>query len=190
MTRLRFTVGGSTFDADERRGSVAATFEQRLSNRWTLDATAGVSAPGTLRPPAQSFDISPGGLGAVAVSYRPLDDRGSQPFVLLSLAAAASYATTSPTRTTGSSEALVATDVRLGVTAGKTIARVMTPYLAARVFGGPVLWTYAGQSATGTDAYHYPVGGGFSLALGRVDVHMEVAPLGERSLAAGAGLAF
>jgi len=85
---------------------------------------------------------------------------------------------------------MVSTDVRLGVTAGKTIRGIMTPYLSARVFGGPIFWRYGGQSVTATDAYHYQVGGGFSLGLGRFDLHLEVAPLGERDLAAGAGVRF
>jgi hypothetical protein len=165
------------------------TYEARLSDRFTFDGTVGAAVGGTLTIGPQAYALDPGPLGAASFSYRAVDDRGARPFVLLSLSLAASWATTT-LRGSSASDAMTATDVRLGVTAGKTIARVMTPYLAVRAFGGPVLWTHDGESATGTDAYHYQVGGGFSLALGRADVHMEVAPLGERALACGAGFAF
>jgi hypothetical protein len=140
---------------------------------------------GTLRVGTQSFDLQPGPLLAASLSYRAVDDRKARPFVLFSLSLAVSSASTEPD---GSS--IVATDARLGVSAGKTIAGKMTPYVTARAFGGPVFWSYGGTDASGTDVHHYQVGAGFSLSLGKVDVHMEVAPLGERSLAAGAGLAF
>ncbi len=161
-----------------------------MSNRWTFDATLGLALGGSLGVDAQSFDIAPGGLVALSVSYRLVDDRGAAPFVLFSLSAAASYAVTTPTGSSSASSSLVATDLRLGVTVGKTFARIFTPYLAARVFGGPVFWTYAGQDATGTDAYHYQVGAGVSLALGRWNIHAEGDPLGEVTVSGGVGFAF
>jgi hypothetical protein len=129
-----------------------------------------------------------GPLVSLAVSYRVADDRGAAPFVLLGLSASGAYAETSPRGTTAT-DALVPVDVRASVTVGKTVARILAPYLAARAFGGPVFWSIEGQSVTGTDAYHFQIGGGFSLSLGRFDLHLEVAPLGERSLACGAGFA-
>ena len=177
------------YHADERRGNVGASFERRLSDRFTFAGTLGAAVGGSLRIGRDAFDLQPGPFGAASLSYRAVDDRKARPFVLFSASVAASAATTT-LRGSDVSNSIVSGDVRLGVTAGKTIAHMLTPYVAARVFGGPILWTYAGQSATGTDAYHYQLGAGFSLALGRFDLHLELAPLGERDLALGGGFAF
>ena len=168
---------------------MAASYEQRLSDRWTFTGTLGASVGGSLRLGTAGFDLLPGPLVAAAISCRVVDDRKARPFVLITLSLAGSWGDTAP-RGGPPTESIVAVDARLGVAAGKTIARVLTPYVAARAFGGPVLWKYAGQNGTGTDTHHYQVGAGFSLALGRFDVHLELAPLGERELAAGAGIAF
>jgi hypothetical protein len=184
-----FTAGGATYHADERRETVAASYEQRLSDRWTWSGTLGAGVGGSLRIGTDGLRLLPGPLAAATLSCRALDATRLRPFLLVSLSAAASWGTTGRSGTS-STDSIVSGDVRLGVTAGKTIARVLTPYVAARVFGGPVFWRYAGQDATGTDAHHYQVGAGFSLALRRFDLHFEMAPLGERELAAGAGVAF
>ena len=41
--------------------------------------------------------------------------------------------------------------------------KIFTPYVTARVFGGPVYWRLDGADVTGTDLYKYQVGGGLSL---------------------------
>jgi hypothetical protein len=159
-----------------------------LSDRLTLEGALGAALGGQLVSGAQSYAMSPGPLAALALSYRALDDRGARPFLLVGLSLAASWSRTE-LRGSADGDSMTSTDVRAGVTAGKTVARIMTPYLAARAFGGPVLWSRDGQSATGTDAYHYQLAGGFSLSLGRFDLHLEVAPAGERALSCGAGIA-
>jgi hypothetical protein len=52
-----------------------------------------------------------------------------------------------------------------------------------------VLWSIAGASASGTDAYHYQLGAGVAVRAGRVDVAAEGVPLGERAVVVGVGLA-
>ena len=134
-------------------------------------------------------NVSPGPLAAVTTSFRPLDEGDIAPFLLLTGSVAASVAwTTSPAG--GPSSTLSAFDVRLGVVAGKTIAHVVTPYVLARAFGGPVFWSSGGQSATGTDANHYQLGAGVSVRARRVDFVVEGAPLGELGIVAGVGFAF
>ena len=72
---------------------------------------------------------------------------------------------------------------------GKTFG-VFTPYAAARAFGGPVGWTLAGEEATGSDAHHYTVGAGLTARPGRrLDLSLEVMPLGEQSATAAATFA-
>ena len=66
----------------------------------------------------------------------------------------------------------------------------MSPYAAARVFGGPILWSEGDEHRLGTDRYHVQIAGGVSLRLGPVDVFAEGAPLGERSLSAGLGVSY
>ena len=81
-------------------------------------------------------------------------------------------------------------DGRVGIAVGKTIARTVSPYVALRAFGLPALWTYQSTSVTGTDAFHYQVGAGFSLRLGKADLMLELVPLGERAVVAGGGFTF
>ena len=123
-TRLKFTDGASSFDADERRTSVAASLEHPIGTRWTFVATAGAAPGGSLRSGTQSFTIEPGPLAAVGFSFRPLDERGARPFVLLSFTLGASLAWTHPVDASlDTTRTLVATDGRLGIVAGKTIAK-------------------------------------------------------------------
>jgi hypothetical protein len=133
--------------------------------------------------------VSPGPLGAVTASFRPLDEGDVAPFVLLTGSVAGSIAWTTPPGG-GSTSTLSAFDLRLGVVAGKTIAHAVTPYLLARAFGGPVFWSGGGRSVTGTDANHYQLGAGLSVRVGRVDLVFEGVPLGELGLVAGVGFAF
>ena len=80
---------------------------------------------------------------------------------------------------------------RLAVVVGRTFLDVFSPYLAARVFGGPVFWTARGNGEVGTDWYHYQFALGFVVTLpAGLDVYAECAPLGERRCAGGAGVSF
>lgn len=133
--------------------------------------------------------VSPGPLGAVLTSFRPLDEGDVAPFLLLTGSVAASVARTTPSGG-GPSSTLSAFDLRLGVVSGKTFAHVVTPYVLARAFGGPVFWSFGGQSVTGTDANHYQLGAGVSVRVGRVDFVAEGVPLGELGIVAGAGFSF
>jgi hypothetical protein len=131
--------------------------------------------------------MSPGPTGGVTASFRALDEGAVPPFILLGASAAAALAWTTPAGG-GASTTFTAFDVRIGAAVGKTIADVVTPYALARAFGGPVLWSIAGAQATGTDAYHYQLGLGLVVRLGRVDVVAEGVPLGERAVVVGVGV--
>jgi hypothetical protein len=185
VTRLKMTTGGTTQDADLEKQAASVALDRRVGERWTLGGALGSTVVGTLSEGGQSFDLSPGPLLTVSASFRALDEGTVAPFVLLTASLGAAIAWTRP-----GSEALVAFDGRLGVAAGKTIANVVTPYLLARAFGLPVLWRYQGEATTGTDAYHYQLGAGVVVRVGAVDLLLEGAPLGERALVGGAGLAF
>ena len=169
-------------DASFDKYAVLASVDRRLGDRWTVGGGVGSTVTGNIDVNGVTSTVSPGPLGAITASFRPLDEGTVAPFVLLSASMAASLSWVA-------SSTLTAFDVRLGVAAGKTIADVVTPYLLARAFGGPVFWSIAGASATGTDAYHYQLGGGVSVRVGRVDLLVEGVPLGERAFVVGAGFA-
>jgi hypothetical protein len=187
-TRLTFSSAGSNVDASFTKYGVMASLDRRIGDRWTLGGALGTTIAGTIDANGVASSISPGPLGAITASFRPLDEGTVAPFVLLTASAAASLSWTMPPGG-GSSSTLTAFDVRLGAAAGKTIAHLVTPYVLARAFGGPVLWSIAGASATGTDAYHYQLGVGLAVRAGRVDLVAEGVPLGERAVVVGVGLA-
>jgi hypothetical protein len=188
-THLELSTGGQTFDTYFGKYVVTASLERRLGDRWTLGGALGSTVTGALDLDGVTTTVSPGPLAAITASFRPLDEGDLAPFVLLTGSAAASVAWTAAPAA-GSSSTLSAFDLRLGVVAGKTFAHVVTPYLLARAFGGPVFWSGGGRSLTGTDANHYQLGAGVSVRLGRFDLVLEGVPLGELALVAGAGFAF
>jgi hypothetical protein len=192
VTRAELRFGGDT-DATLVQPSAAATLEWRLSSKVAVMAGGGAVLPGTLRASGRSFDVRPGWLATIGLSDRIVDGEGRSPFVLLSVSIAQSSARTAlPSGTSGtageaSSVPLRATDVRLGATIGKTLG-IVTPFAAARVFGGPVFWSLDGQDLTGTDRGHYQLGVGCALTLGAgFDAFAEWDYLGERRVAAGLG---
>jgi len=188
-THLELSSGGRTVDAYFGRYAVTASLERRLGDRWTLGGALGATVAGTLDLDGAESDLSPGPLAAVTASFRPLDEGDIAPFLLLTGSVAASLAWTKPAGG-GPTSTFTAGDVRLGAVVGKTIAHAVTPYLLARAFGGPVSWSIAGRSASGTDANHYQVGAGVSVHVERFDLVVEGVPLGELGLVAGAGLSF
>ena len=174
-------------DASFTRWAIAASIDRRLGDRWTVGGMLGSSLVGSLDAQGVSSSISPGPLGALMASFRPLDEGTVAPFVLLSASVAAALAWTTPPAG-GPRSTITAYDVRLGVAAGKTIANVVTPYALARAFGGPVPWSIGGTPVTGTDAYHYQLGLGLAVRVGRVDLVAEGVPLGERTAVLGIGV--
>jgi hypothetical protein len=80
-------------------------------------------------------------------------------------------------------------DLRVGVAAGYRVSSVLSPYVVARAFGGPILWTVDGASARGTDLYKYQLGFGASVALSKsVDAQIEASAVGEQAITAGLGM--
>jgi hypothetical protein len=136
-------------------------------------------------------DVAPGVAASLTGSWLALYEGEARPFVLLALTLSGSTTTTTLASGGGAAQRLTAFDARLSVLAGKTFLERVTPYAAARVFGGPVWWTLDGAGVTGGDQHHYALGAGVTVRLpGALDVFVEGMALGERSLNAGAGLAF
>jgi hypothetical protein len=182
---LKLTTGGVTSEAIFAKQAATVSVERRVGDRWTLGGAVGSTTVGTLDAYGESFTLSPGPLVALSASFRAVDEGTVAPFVLLTGTLGASLSFTSP-----EAQSMTAFDARLGVAAGKTIAHTVTPYLVARAFGGPILWHDAGASVTGTDVYHYQLGAGLVVRLGRFDVLVEGVPLGEQAIVGGGGMAF
>ncbi|MEO8797760.1 MAG: hypothetical protein ABI551_07740 [Polyangiaceae bacterium] len=187
-TALHFD-DGSHFD--QTRYAALASLEARPFSKLALQFGAGPVFGGTLDSGSEHFTSSAGALLSMSASYRIVDPKGARPFVLgtfgLSFATVQMSADGPQTR----SELYDAWDARLGAVVGWSIANVVSPYLLARAFGGPIYWKHAGQDVIGTDVHHYQLGAGLGIAIGkRGDLFVEGAPLGEKNISAGVGLSF
>lgn len=173
--------------------AVLATLQYRVSNRWTLQASAGALITGGIATRTRSLTMRPGWLFGVAASSRLLDGTGWLPFILVSVSLSMSSTSLQNDMQPGSGyhDVFTAMDISGVLTIGKTFFRAVSPYLVGRVFGGPVFWNDQGVLRGGTDIYHYQVGAGIAVSLfQRFDAFIEGAPLGERRISAGAGVSF
>jgi hypothetical protein len=182
-TELKF----DDLHARQQRNAIVATAAYAPTRRLTLQVSAGAAFAGVLRAPNGTHEFSVGPTGAAGLVYTLLEGR---PFVALSGVLSASHATT---RRGGRGESVNydAFDLRLGLIAGTTVFDILSPYIVARAFGGPVFWAYEGRAQTGTDLVHYQLGAGLTLRpIASIAVFVEGVPLGERSLLGGASIAF
>ena len=177
---------GIVFDDDVAMSAstVMAQAAYQATPRLVVSLGLGAVVDGTIA----DGDIAPGPAGSASLSWLALLETERSPFALIGMSVAVSRA--GAVSDDGEEHPLTAGDVRIGAMLGKTFFGVFTPYVAARAFGGPVMWTLAGDDATGSDAHHYTVGAGVSLRPGRrLDLSLEAMPLGEQSATASATLA-
>ena len=137
----------------------------------------------------ERFTLDPGWIASVAGTWKVYGKTRSDPFVIVGGAVAASGGATRDGA--GAKQDMLAFDLRISALAGKTFFDVLSPYVALRAFGGPVLWKHRGEDQLGGDKYHFQVGAGLLVALpGRFDAFAEVVPLGERAATLGLGYSF
>jgi hypothetical protein len=174
------------------RTALSASFDYQLRPTTTLSFGAGVGTGGSLTAHGVHYSIDPGWLVTSSYARRLVDGAGARPFVILGLSFGASGASTHVSAARNAASApFYAFDFRAGITVGKSFFNVLSPYAAARLFGGPVIWKLEGATALGTDVYHYQLAAGLVTALPRgFDVFVEGAPLGERAFALGGGRSF
>ncbi|HET8724888.1 MAG TPA: hypothetical protein VFM53_11890 [Anaeromyxobacteraceae bacterium] len=186
---LASTLRFSGVDAPFVQRSVAASLTRNLGPDWSVSAGAGAVISGSLDANGVQYAMDPGWLVRFGATWMALDARGPWPFLAVSGSLAASGVTT--VAPDGARAPLTSVDAGLSASAGWPIAGVVAPYVGAKVFGGPVWWTLAGSSVTGTDVNHWQVaiGAAASLPLG-IDLLVEWAPLGARSAVAQVGWAF
>jgi hypothetical protein len=146
-----------------------------------------VSAGGILAGQIDDRDVRGGGTLSGTLSWLPVYERATRPFVGVTATLSTSFARAHADDEM--SHSWWAFDLRGGVTVGKTFAGHWVPYASARAFGGPVFWRHNGEGVTGTDHYHVTLGAGLIVRLPRsVDATLEAMPLGERSAALGVTL--
>ena len=159
-----------------REATVTATLAHFAHPRLGWSITAGGVVGGSIdgRP------MHGGATLAAALSWLPVYEGARRPFVAVT--ASLGTALARATADDGRSHTWSAWDLRGGVMVGKTLAGHVVPYLAARVFGGPVFWYRASASVTGSDRYHVTAGAGLTLRLpARLELTAEAMPLGEQS---------
>jgi len=184
-TRLKFDDGSR---GDEQRDSIVSWLSYAPTRRWVLQLSAGVTVDGSLALPEATFDIEPGPLVAFGAAYSLIEGK---PFLTGTSTLSFSTATTHAGGIGSNGEGYQALDLRAGVLFGTTLWDALSPYAVARVFGGPVFWRHKGSAVLGTDLYHYQLGAGLALGIGkRLSVFIEGIALGERALSGGAAVSF
>jgi hypothetical protein len=139
-----------------------------------------VGAGGLVAGSIEGRDLGGGATVAGAISWLPVYEQPSRPFVAFN--ASLSGALARAVGDDGASHWWSPWDLRVGVMVGKTLAGRVVPYATARAFGGPVFWHRAGADVVGGDRRHVTVGAGLTVRLpARLDLSVEVMPLGEHS---------
>jgi hypothetical protein len=179
-------------DATVDHLAVVSSMDFFTKGTVTWQIAGGGFVTGNLRADRVDRQMGPGWLVSGGATWRVADGtEGAAPYVLLSLTLGATGTRTfadPPDVEAPLRGDYVAFDARFGATVGKTFADRVSPYAAARVFGGPVLWTEEGESRTGTDRYHVQLAGGVALLLDPIDLFVEGAPLGEIGVSGGIGV--
>ena len=185
-TTLRFN-NDSTYDVNEQAATAFGGYA--TPSGWSFRIAVGALVDGDVdgNEMPGAHDLKPGFVGAFAVARQITlgaeDEWFITPSAAISVLAASTHeagAATDPS--------FVAGDIRLGAVAGRTFATIWKPYLLARAFGGPVSWTVAGESVTGTDTHHYQLGAGLTVATEfGLTVVVDVAALGEQAVSLAAG---
>ena len=185
-TDLSFASGA---DAYIERRAATASLSYRYSDTISLQVGAGATLGGRFVFGQERFTLDPGWIASVAGTWKVYGKTRSDPFVIVGGAVAASGGATRDGA--GATQDMLAFDLRISALAGKTFFDVLSPYVALRAFGGPVLWKHRGEDQLGGDKYHFQVGAGLLVALpGRFDAFAEVVPLAERAATLGLGYSF
>jgi len=137
------------------------------------------------------YELGPGPVGSLALSYRILDGRDDYlPFILVNGAFSASTVATEAQQAPFEEARMSAFDFRGALIVGKVFLDALAPYAVVRGFGGPILWERGGAEFNGSDQHHYQLGAGALVSAGLFDAFFEIIPLGERATTVGAAVAF
>jgi len=165
--------------------SISVSGSLPISAPWTARLSIGVVSDGFVQPAGGlKHDVEPGGLVAFGVERQVRAGDGLLPAIDLSIFLSTSWLST-VTPATGARTRYFAADARLGGRAAWRLGRHSYPYLATRVFGGPVSWEWEGQDVLGSDIHHVKVAAGVAAQWGRLGLFGEWAGFGEQGISAG-----
>ncbi len=181
--------------APTERHALMASYEHPLKNHFTLEFGAGSLLGGYLLTDLGKATFAPGVLADVSLSHLIVQSRGyARPFVLLSFSLAGVWSQTSLPMQTNQTP-YVAFDFSASVASGVSLkmgTHAITPFIAGRLFGGPVFWAHNGSNVVGTDAYKYSLGPGLALSIAhsRVGLSFGASLFGEKNLRGGLSVSF
>ncbi len=182
QTTLRFD---GDREVDVEMNTVSLSGAWLINSNWTGRVSVGVILDGDLTTGTNAtYGVEPGGLVAVGLEHLVHVGEGLTPSVDLSFFLSGSW-TQTVAPATGEKTDYRAADARLGARAGWNVGDNTFPYVAARVFGGPVSWELDGEDVTGTDIHHYQLALGAATRVGSFSIWAEWAGLGEQALGAG-----
>ena len=171
--------------------AMVVTLGRKLGKNWLLRASLVRVLGGEMNGGGVNATLDPGWSFGVQASRRwSVDDLPSL-FLGFSVSFAGSFTTAQYAG--GPTHDLFATDLRLGGTVGWTLFDAVTPYVAARLFGGPVFWHPMpdGEQEGGSDRYHVKLAAGLSANLpAGFYLSAEYAPVGELGMSAELGVRF
>lgn len=190
--RVGVTAGGTSTKIDFGpltapllQTAAMATVDVMLFERLGLSGAIGGSLFGHLDYQGRHFELQPGPIGGLGISYRLFG--GSAPFVHGSLSY--SIARSTARAPDNARTAFTSRDYRLGLAVGKTFGGFAAPFVVARYFGAGTSWPEVGGH--GADLYRYHVGVGSAFGLSQhFDSLVEFAVLGERRATLGLGYVF
>lgn len=172
---------------DMHQRSASMTIGRSLDENWLLRVSVAGLLAGEVRGAKDLATFGAGGSIGVSLSRIYAFDNG------LFLGAAYSFASSyASARYAGDSSdvSLLAFDLRASGQLGYTLWHRVTPYVAGRVYGGPVFWQTerGGDVESGTDAYHVLLAGGVSVRTPTgLYITVEAAPGGEQVVSVEVG---
>lgn len=187
-------IAGRRVDLVQHAGSVS--LQRQLERRMSVSLSGSVVAGGELRVAGRTHELRPGGSFSLGLGREWLGDTAGHGFLTTSLALSGTFATTSATTfaTTGGlagRDLYIATDFSFAMAVGKTFWNVWSPYLGARVFGGPIWWTAMSKTIPGQDPDHHAISVGSVLTLpGNFELAVDWAPVGARTVTAQVAVSF
>jgi len=181
---LKFDDDAKT-EVDVEMNSVSLSASWRLNDKWSLRGGVGIVLDGTLNPKnSNKFEVERGWMVSVGTEYLAYMGEDFKPTIDYSLFISTSASEIKDSITKQKTD-YNSYDLRLGGRASWNLDDKLFPYVAARLFGGPVYWELNGEDVLGQDIHHYQVAFGAAARFGTVSVFTEWAGLGEKSLSAG-----
>ncbi len=174
-------------EATLEHGSVVAT-NDFYAGKFTVTLAAGAFLNGSLDAGGAPYELGPGWLTSVGLSWRVLNETTDIPYVVLSTTLGGLGTRTMRNDERGDYYGI---DFRFGGSVGKTFAGWFSPYAALRVFGGPVLWVVNDETIVGTDKFHVQGSLGAVFLLPQsLDFFFEGSPGGEQGVFGGFGVRY